>query len=312
MEVVFVHILLYAQQINMVENKEKLAGKNETPACFVCGSKSNFFCSKNNFNIYKCKNCRLIFVWPTPSVEEDMIYDSNYFSGAVLGFGYVDYDKDKISQKGFLIKLLSKIVSSLPERGNLLDVGAATGYFVELASKFGFNSEGIDISSHSVSVGKKKGLNLSVGTIEKMNYREGHFDIITMLDVLEHLKNPKLSLNKACFFLRKDGLFVINTPDGSSFWARIFGSKWHSLVPPEHLFIFNKKSLKIILEELGFKIIYVRHPVKTFSVPYIVNTFFRWVGIKPNWLSKHLTTLFKSVSIPLPIGDNILILAKKF
>src|SRR3989344_937126 len=103
--------------------------------CIVCGPSDYVpFSKKNGHDIFRCTTCGLIFVHPIPT---HTIYGQDYFEGAADGFGYVNYDADKESMVPAFKKNLRHIDAALPARGKLLDVGAATGFFVKIAQDVG-------------------------------------------------------------------------------------------------------------------------------------------------------------------------------
>ena len=104
--------------------------------CRVCDSdNTRFWFTRNSCDLYKCGKCGLIFIESVSDVSK--IYSEDYFSGAKNGFGYVDYDKDKKTMTDTFEFYLSKIKEFSGDIGNLLDVGAATGYFLKIAEKKG-------------------------------------------------------------------------------------------------------------------------------------------------------------------------------
>ena len=145
-------------------------------------------------------------------------------------------------------------MSVLDTKGKLLDVGAATGHFLELARKNGWEASGIEISKYAAKKARKKGLEIAVGDFENHEFSENCFDAVTFWDVLEHFGKPDLAFKQARKILRTGGILAINTPDSRSVLARIFGKRWHAIVPPNHLNLFNCDNLKAVLEKNGFEL----------------------------------------------------------
>ncbi|MFA5854019.1 MAG: class I SAM-dependent methyltransferase [Patescibacteria group bacterium] len=283
------------------------------PSCPVCTDTAVAYAKKNGFEFWRSPACGLLFVWPFLKTAPQEIYEEDYFAGAKGGFGYTDYDADKSVLEGFFRKFLKQLATTSPTKGKLLDVGAATGHFVGLAQAEGWQAEGIDISAHSVALGKAKGLKMERATLDNFSASPESFDALTLWDVLEHVPDPLAALDHCKTLLKNDGLLVINTPDGESGWARLMGPRWHALVPPEHVCIFNQRALERILKARGFEVLRVEHPVKVFTLPYILSTFSRWIGFALLRSIKKILAwrIFSIVGIPLPLKDNILIVAKK-
>ena len=80
------------------------------------------------------------------------------------------------------------------------------------------------------------------------------FDIVTLWDVLEHLRDPVLDLEKVYRILKPKGFIIFSTGDISSFWAKLSGKKWQLMTPPQHLFFFSKKSVLKLIPKIGFEI----------------------------------------------------------
>lgn len=283
--------------------------------CVICKSNNiRFYLKKNGCFLYKCADCALIFVSPLPR-EDGAIYDEKYFCGTDKQFGYIDYDKDKESMKSVFLKYL-KIIAGNFERvqgKKLLDIGAATGFFVRLARDFGFDAEGIEISKWAAEEGKKKGLKIQHGTIDTMQFLENSFDVITLFDVLEHISDPDCFLEKIFFILKQDGVLIINTPDAKTVWARILGKRWQALVPPEHLFLYNKNNIQKLLNKHNFKIIKIKTIGKSFTLSYIfhiLNNSFKFSLFQK--LSIFFNrNFFNKITVPLNTRDNMFIAARK-
>ncbi len=278
--------------------------------CPLCGSSATaLYAQKNNHDVYSCASCGFLFVSPLPESVE--VYDASYFSGAEKGFGYVDYDADKVPMIPTFNSYLELIKRAGIEKGTLLDIGAATGFFMSLAQEKGFEVSGIEVSDYAAEKGRKKGLNIQTG--ELALFPQGTFDVVTMLDVIEHTRNPKATLLEARRLLKIGGLLVINTPDAGSLVARTFGKRWHLIVPPEHLHYFSKKNMTEQLRQMGFEICVETTIGKQFTFKYIFKTLYAWQGfIVWKWLQNLFSyPLLSKMYIPLNLGDNMFVIARK-
>jgi len=282
--------------------------------CPICGSdKNKFFCEKNNYKIYFCFRCRAGFVWPVPETSKDL-YSESYFinDDKVSEFGYTDYEKDKESMKGIFVSYLKKI-EQITKGRKLIDIGAATGYFLDLAKERNWETFGIELSEYAASRAGEKGHKMIDGRLIGENINE-KFSAVTMWDVLEHFNDPKNEIRKAGRLLEAGGVLLLNTIDFGSLSSRLMGRRWHLIVPPEHLFYFSRKSLFLLLESSGFKIIAVEKMGKKFSFAYIFKVLYNWQKLI---IWKKLSNYFNNNNfsrkfyIPINLRDNILIIAKK-
>ena len=295
----------------MENNGEKMShSKISVQICPLCDShKVSFFLRKKGFDLYKCQNCKLLFLFPLP--ESIGVYDESYFSGAEKGFGYVDYDVDKEPMKPTFNKYLD-IVSSLGiSNGKLLDIGSATGFFMDLAEKRGFEVTGVEISDFAAEIGRKKGLKIITGDLIDQKFTESHFDVITMFDVLEHVPKPKEIIREVYRILKKGGLVVINTPDVESLWARVLGTHWQLIMPPEHINYFSPKNLGDYLSKNGFEVKISSKIGKSFTLQYILKMLYKWQGWRIFLTGPTLNKFLSKISIPINLHDNFFMIVKK-
>jgi len=280
--------------------------------CKVCKNKNiRLWANKNSWNLYKCGECGLIFTDENPKISE--LYSKDYFKGAKDGFGYVDYDKDKLAMTGTFNFYLDKIEKIMPNRGSLLDIGAATGYFLKIARQRNWKVKGIEISDYASQKAKTEGLDVITGTLENANLADESFNVLTFFDVLEHFSDPKSQLLIANKILKNSGLIIINTPDSNSLVAKILGRHWHLLIPPEHLVIFSLNNLSILLKSCGFEILLVNKIGKRFTLQYIFQISANWrrsalLGKAAEFLKNNFLGSF---SFPINLRDNFFIIAKK-
>jgi SAM-dependent methyltransferase len=138
-----------------------------------------------------------------------------------------------------------RTVSRHQPEGLLLDVGCATGLFLDAAQRYGqWEVRGIEPSLSAAEFGRQQlGLDIVQGTFADVDLEDTTFDVITMWDVLEHLHHPVTALQKASRLLRPGGLLVVRVPHLESIDARVFGRYWAGLDAPRHLHVFPRNVL---------------------------------------------------------------------
>ena len=139
--------------------------------------------------------------------------------------------------------------------GRTLDVGSGPGAFVMLLSRAGFAASGLELSPWVVDFARRTfGVQVLLGPLEAQSLPPGSLDVVTMMDVLEHLADPEATLNAAFAALAEDGVLLIQTPavpSGVS-WEEMVATK-HAFMPlmaeRGHLYLFNEESLRQLLVE---------------------------------------------------------------
>jgi SAM-dependent methyltransferase len=267
---------------------------------------------KGGYEIFRCAECRLKFVFPIPEKLES-IYGKKYFlkEGTEKAFGYVDYDRDKDPMRGIFEKYLFR-VGSLTDFRKVFDVGAATGYFLDIAKKNGWKTAGTEISAFAAAEAQKRGHDVRQEELFLVRTEE-KFSLVTMWDVIEHVRSPREYLVAANRLLSDGGYLIINTPDAESVFAKILGKRWHLLVPPEHLYYFSPRNMAALLSDAGFEVVSIEKIGKKFSLTYIFRTLHQWQGLEI-WRKSSLffdTAFWRRIPIPLNLRDNMLIVAKK-
>jgi predicted TPR repeat methyltransferase len=276
--------------------------------CAVCGSSS----SKPLYaGILKCADCGYVFADVHLSDEEcSEIYRKNYF----FGDEYSDYIADKKAlQRNFelRLKVLRKYLDPVLHK-NLLEVGSAYGFFLEIAKNRFENVQGIDITEDGVRY-SKEALNLDVihADLLQHDFSTQKFDVVCMWDTIEHLRAPRLYLEKIAGLMEKGALIAITTGDIGSVNARLKKDKWRLIHPPTHAHYFSKKTLGRMLDDLGFEIIYNRYCGSYRSIGNIAHNIFlsrkKWAGLHKLMLKSGLTSL----DFYLNLYDIMYVIARK-
>lgn len=137
--------------------------------------------------------------------------------------------------------------------GRWLDVGFGSGALMTTAAEYGYEVAGIDLREQTVQ--RMRELGFDAQTVELEHYRAEPFDVISMMDVLEHMPFPKRALDRAHALLRPAGLLVLSMPNSESFiWEELTrqgtNPYWAEI---EHCHNFSRERLSALLEEHGLQ-----------------------------------------------------------
>lgn len=267
--------------------------------CNICGSSDcKVFPNKFFKNILlRCQKCGLIFVELQPELPElKKIYGQNYFKNTNSNsIGYEDYLKDKPNIIKTFEKRFKDIEKLYPEKGKILDLGCAMGFFLEVAENHGWTPYGVEISNYAVNIAKKRfGEKISNGTLDEVSFPNNFFDIITMWDYFEHIPDPFQELSRARQLLKKDGLLILSTPNADSLPHKIFKDRWMGYKDQEHLYYFSKKNVRMLLEQSGFKVLKTERVGKYISL----DMFIKRLGLYNKFLANILKSLQSKTDLP--------------
>jgi SAM-dependent methyltransferase len=280
-------------------------GLQKAEDCSACGSKlgSQFLYEKRRYRIKKCPACKLAFTDVGLEFNPQTLYDESYYQGQ-QEHGYSDYlGSERCLRKEFA-ETVKFLRNSAQGHGKLVEIGCAYGFFLSEASNY-YECAGLEIAPEAVKFCRARGLNVEDADLE-MYFQNKTFDIVVMLDVIEHLKRPHEVIATLSKNAKPGSYLLLTTGDRTSFCSRITGRFWRLMTPPHHLFFFSKESLRLLLEKNGYTLISVQYPWKRVPLGLIPYQVLSGVGMKrkiPGFLSK--------ISFPINLFDAMRILAKK-
>ncbi|MFC1658629.1 methyltransferase domain-containing protein [Candidatus Omnitrophota bacterium] len=209
--------------------------------------------------IFKCNSCGMIFAEQDKKVA--------YYVDKYTNMVDTDYLQEEKGRRQASINILKRI-ERYKKNGRLLDIGCANGFFLDEARRRGWAISGVEFSKWAVDYAKEK-LNLNVlrGSLEEAAFPGCSFDVIVMLDVLEHLTDPKSTLLEVRRVLKNDGILYISTPNILSAMSRILRAKWWG-INKFHLFYFSKTTFEKMLDACGFRVKKYSSRVRIFSIKY--------------------------------------------
>lgn len=236
-----------------------MMGGDATPtaagSCPVCGGDGSPFTKEGAFQLYTCGHCGTVYIHPlpTPSFLADFYQDRHPH--------YFDKVGKKLRRARGRMRWLRRVAGG----GRFLDIGCHGGFVVEAAREVGFAADGVDLDAEAIAYARGHyPLNsYRAGPVEDL-VREaaGQYALIHSADVIEHVPGARAFAAATFALLRPGGYLHLTTPD-ISHWRRPRDvRRWDGFVPPNHLIYYNPRSLKLLLRQAGFEIVFRKPTLK--------------------------------------------------
>jgi len=244
--------MFHVKPNKMEELKQCIICENEEFSVHLQGS--DYFLTHEKFTIVKCNKCGFIFVNPRPDVHEIGKYykSEDYISHSNTKKGLVNTIYHIIRKRSHRKKF--DLISSYKQSGNLLDIGCATGEFLNYVKKNGWDTIGIepDLSAREFATAT---YNLNVHPEDFLNQlNSGTIDIITMWHVLEHVHGLKERMEQLQRLLVKNGVAFIAVPNVGSFDTKYYGEFWAGYDLPRHIYHFTQETIIRLFEGYNFQL----------------------------------------------------------
>jgi SAM-dependent methyltransferase len=213
--------------------------------CPACGAP----CPSSNRYIIFCESCG--HRWLNQSQEDHRAVEASTFT-----HDYRGYRPDPKYMAATERIARAELVPRAPPPALSLDVGCGAGDFMIVSQSLGYEAEGIDISEASAEICRARGLNVRVADFLTVDFGK-KFDLITMWDVVAHLRDPAAFFRRAHSLLTDSGVLFVKTPGFgdlsvmlSDRWPRAAGTL---LGAPSHTQYFDRQSLTALLARAGFE-----------------------------------------------------------
>ena len=225
-----------------------------------------------------------------------------------------------VGRRLILESFLRQILSALGNENSalkILDVGCGTGANLEMLAQFGA-AEGVDVSDEALEFCRAKGLKTHKGLAEKLPFTDESFNLVTALDVVEHLDDDVAGLKEMHRVLKSGGRTLIFVPAFMWLWGVQDDISNHRIR-------YTKKQIVERLEKAGFEIERATYANWTFFTPILAGrTLMKITGIKPesenNVNVSALNGVFGKLfgaerfwlkNFDFPFGVSVVIVAKK-
>lgn len=234
---------------------------NKINACPICEHAEyesfielkDWMITKEKFTIVKCSGCGFHFTNPVPteSIIGNYYKSEEYVSHSSSRKGIINRAYSIV--RNYTLKQKVNLLSSYTKKNSLLDIGAGTGHFLNLAKNQGFEIQGLEPDGDAREYANQN-FNLSLDTLDELTkISSDSKDIITMWHVLEHVYHLKRDLTEILRVLKSGGYLFIAVPNMDSWDARFYKSYWAAYDVPRHLYHFQKETIQNLLCSYGMK-----------------------------------------------------------
>jgi 2-polyprenyl-3-methyl-5-hydroxy-6-metoxy-1,4-benzoquinol methylase len=213
-----------------------------------------YFTSSQKVSYSRCNDCAVLFVSPMLYDRLDEIYPKNYYSFAPAGpAGLVQRVKQALDRRIF-----RAVMRQIPgEKLAALDIGGGSGWLLDAVKGVDprvATTQVVDFDSGAKAAAERAGHRYFLGTIEQFESAE-KFDLILMLNLIEHVRRPDEVLAKARSLLAPGGLILIKTPNYDALDARIFRHRsWGGYHAPRHFVLFDRDSFTRVAKDQGLQV----------------------------------------------------------
>ena len=247
-----------------------LTSQLEETECPLCQSRQAVvaYGDFSPYAIARCSACQFYYLSPrlTKAAMLQEYQKDNYFEGDDAG--YDSYLAQEVALRATFRRLLRTLKRSNIQGQRLLEVGCGYGYLLDEARPDFSVRVGTDFSAYAVEQAKRFTSQVYCGDIGALPKGES-FDCVISAHVIEHVYDPEQFLRSLKAQLHPGGSIVIATPNMGSFWRLAMGKRWPSFKLPEHVLYFDRRSLTLLMQRVGFVNLTVIPYPHAFPLPLI-------------------------------------------
>jgi SAM-dependent methyltransferase len=211
------------------------------------------------FAMQRCSGCRTIYTDHLPAGTEAKDYENwEYYSG---GLDVPDFVLERLKH------IASGFDSYRSELNTWLDVGCGAGTLMRAAGTLGWRVIGTEVAPAAAEAVRSAGLDVRVGELGALPLEPAGFDVVSLVEVVEHVPDPAALLTEAARLVRPGGAVYLTTPHARGISARLLGTRWSVVAPPEHLQLFSASGITAVLRGAGLEVRSLRtHAVNPYEL----------------------------------------------
>ncbi len=225
---------------------ECLTHHRPCPVCAADAPRRMF--EKNGGTYVKCGECGMVYL--NPVFKDDALVEYYKNNSSCQASAHE-------SESDFYVSIYSKgldTLSRFKDGGALLDIGCSGGFFLDLASRRGWKTCGVELNQAEVAIARERGHRIWDVPVETIDF-DVSFDAITMWDVFEHMQNGAEYLNTLRKILSSQGVAFFQIPNAWSLAARTLHARCNMFDGIEHVNLYTPDSISSLCEKNGFRIL---------------------------------------------------------
>ena len=215
--------------------------------CPICGVEGMPFTKrisiKTTPQYLSCIKCKSIYANRKATQGELLAHYSTYYSTENLQIPDV--------AKNSLAKTVSTFSKFRTSNNTICDIGFGAGALLDAAEALSWECAGSEYSADAIAIGRTRGWAVHQGDLTLKDL-PGPYDVVTIIETLEHVQDPRELLLSASVRIRSGGLLYGTTPNAGSINALLLKQEWSVITFPEHPILISKKALTRLLVETGF------------------------------------------------------------
>ena len=234
----------------------------QSRSCPVCNSSNELeIFYKEGGRYVKCKDCTMIYINP---VFTDSALTDYYKSNHTEQSDVVENDADN-----FYVDLYTNGLNSISEYANnsstLLDIGCSSGTFLDIARQKDYKTYGVELNDAEVKLAKAKKHIVYNDLLENISF-DMNFDVISMWDVFEHIKDGEFYLNYMKNLLSEDGVIYLQIPSSDSLAAKILRQDCNMFDGLEHVNIYGVDTIHALAKKCNLEVLSLKTVISEIGV----------------------------------------------
>jgi len=210
------------------------------PACWSAAARQ--FGTANGYLLVSCYRCTTVFTTTLPSTPDEAMDYAGYYHASNLRIpAFVEQRLEEVADE----------FQPYRQLGRWLDVGCGAGALLRAASRRGWTAVGTEVAESAAEAVRADGFEVYVGELEALPLAAESFDVVSLVEVVEHVDDPANLVREAHRLLRPGGAMYITTPHGRGISARLLRTDWSAVAPPEHLQLFSLRGIRMLLQGAG-------------------------------------------------------------
>jgi SAM-dependent methyltransferase len=250
-------------------------------ATVLCAERDLALGVPGRFPLSRCEGCGLLYQNPRVRRDQlDRMYPAHYpphardpdlgrvlrdRSPAVrrvlarrLGYAHLESGRAGAGDRLRARLRRRRILKNFPPwigAGRLLDVGCATGRFLQQMAAVGWRVSGIELDPEAAAKARTVTADVTLGDPADLTLPRASFDLVTAFHVVEHLPDPRRAVGNMLEWLAPGGLLVIEVPNVGGWGGALFGRYWSGLDFPRHLTHFTPATMRSLVEQCGGRVV---------------------------------------------------------